>query len=277
MKKLCLAVIAAVFCGCIHAQDFEGTVVWKMRADISDPAMRQQMQAAQAQLSSPDIQAKLKEAQAAMNTPEMQAMMAQNPQMRAMIEKSMAAAAPKPGASTDDAVGGMFPKSITLKAKGARTFVKIEGGMMPSEVLTLGDKSVSYQIDRSAKTYRVLAKSGDASPSVGGFKVIRTSETAKVLGYTCRRYLVEPVGEGDGTTYSVWTTKEIKGLDPKKMSSLQVGRDSGPNFMSQLDGAPLKMEISTHQAKILMEATAIKAESLPDSTFALPKGFIEER
>jgi hypothetical protein len=277
MKKLFFVALVAILYSCAQAQDFEGTVVWKMRADISDPAMRQQMQAAQAQLSSPEIQAKLKEAQTAMNTPEMQAMMAQNPQMRAMIEKSMAAAAPKPGASSDDATGGLFPKSITMKAKGARTFVKIEGGMMPSEILTLGDKGVSYKIDRSAKTYQVLAKPDDASPSAGAFKVTRTSESTKVLGYTCTRYLVEPVGEGDGTTYSVWTTKEIKGLDPKKMSSLQVGRDSGPNFMSQLDGAPLKMEISTHQAKILMEATAIKTEPLPDSTFALPKGFTEER
>lgn len=250
-----------------------------MRADVSDPAMRQQMQAAQAQLSSPEMQAKMKEAQAAMNTPEMQAMMAQNPQMRAMIEKSMSAATPKSGTSADDAMGGMFPKSITLRAKGARTLVNVEGGMMPSEILTLGDKGVSYQIDRSAKTYHTLAKPNDAtaSPSARAFKVTRTSETATVLGYTCARYLVEAVGEGDGTTYSVWTTKEIKGLDPKKMSSLQMGRDSGPNFMSQLDGAPLKMAITMPQAKIFMEATAIKAESLPDSTFALPRGFTEER
>jgi hypothetical protein len=279
MKKLILAAMAAVFfCCCLQAQDFEGTVVWKMRADLTDPAMREQMRAAQAQLSSPDMQAKMKEAQTALNTPEMQAMLAQNPQMRAMIEKSMSVM-PKAGAASADAESGLFPKGITLKSKGACTLVKIEGGMMPSEILTLGDKGISYRIDRPAKTYQVLAKSTDTAvtTSANAFKITRTADTAKVLGYTCTRYLVSPAGEGDGTTYSVWTTKEVKGLDPKKMSSLQVGRENGPSFMTQLDGAPLKMEITTSQAKILMEASVIKAESLPDSTFALPKGFTEER
>lgn len=274
MKKIFFAITAAAF-GCFaHAQDFEGTVVWKMRASLTDPAM----QAAQAQLSSPDIQAKMMEAQAAMNTPEMQAMMAQNPQMRAMIEKSMAAI-PKPGAANADSAGGMFPRGITLKAKGARTLVKVEGGMMPSETLTLGDQGVSYQLDRAAKTYQRLAPSNDSTALAAGaaFKITKTSDTAKVLGYTCTRYLVESPDGTDGITYSVWTTRDIKGLDPKKMGSLQVGRDHGPNFMSQLEGAPLKMDITTPQAKIMMEASSIKKESLADSTFAVPAGFTEVR
>lgn len=287
MKKIvALLFVAAALVGRVVAQDFEGTVRWSMTAEISDPAVRAQMSQAQAQLASPEMQAQMEQARAAMNTPEMQAMMKNNPQMRAMIEKQMGALnnLPKPAAGGGGA-GGMFPNKFVCKTKGTRALITVEGGMFPSETLSQGDKGVAYRLDRAQRTYRRLPTSLPQADEVKAklgtdFKVTATGETAKIIGYSCKRYLVEQSG-GAGAdprehqTYTVWATKDIPGLDSKKLEALRVGRESGPNFMTQIDGVPLKIEINTPQAKLVMQAESITRESLPASLFELPAGFTE--
>ena len=277
MKKLIpLLAAAALACG-VHAQDFEGTVTWKMRAEISDPELRAKMNEAQSRMASPEMQAQLKQAQAAMQSPQMQAMMQQNPAMRAMIEKQMAAL-PKPGATPGGGPASMFPNKFTFKVRGSRSLVQVEGGMFPMEILSFADQHVAYRLDRAGHTYRRMshpAESNAGPDAATQFKVTPTGETARLLGYNCKRYLVEQVGGASQTTYSVWTTKDIAGLDAKKLGDLRVSRDRGPNFMSQLDGVPLKMEINTPQAKLTMEAEAITPETLPADAFELPAGFVE--
>lgn len=277
MKKLVsLVMLVAALTARLGAQDFEGTVVWKMSAEVSDPKLKARME----QMSSPEMQAKLAQAQAAMNTPEMQAMMKQNPQMRAMIEKQMGLM-PKPGAAAGGA-GGMFPSKFICKTKGARALILVEGGMFPSETLSLGDQQVAYLIDRGAHTYRKLAATFPGATAekseAASFKVTPTSETTKILGYTCTRCVIEQTGGGgprEHASYVVWVTKDIPGLDSRKLAALRVGRDAGSNFMGQLDGVPLKIEIATPQAKMVMQADSITREALPAATFELPTGFTE--
>lgn len=275
--KLITCFVTVLLATGLHAQNFEGTVTWKMRADITDPAAKKEMQAAQAQMASPEMQAQMREAQAAMQSPEMQEMMKQNPQMRAMLEQKMGALKGV-GGMTGGGGGGfdsMFPKGFNLQTKGQRTLVKIEGGMMASEVLTQSDKDASYKLNREAQTYQKLPQSKPTEGPAENFKISRTTETAKILGYNCTKYLVTSQGRQERANYSVWVTSEIKGLDPKKLRGLRVGRESGPNFMSQLDGVPLKMEIATPEANITMEVSAIKKESLADGLFELPADFTE--
>jgi hypothetical protein len=247
-----------------------------MQTEIADPAMRREMQDAEAQMSSPKMQAQMREAQEAMNSPQMQEMMKQNPQMRAMIEAQMGALK-RPAAKSGGGFGGMMPEGFVLKTKGLRTLVAVQGGMMASEVLTWSDKNVAYQLNREQQTYRLLPQGTDAKESPDAFKITRTSDTAKVLGYTCTRYLVESRQGRERVNYSIWATKEIKGFDPAKLRSLRMGREKGPNFMSQLDGVPMKMEMGTPEAKMTMEVTAITPGRLPDSTFELPSNFTESK
>jgi hypothetical protein len=273
MKSIaCL--LAALFAATLSAQEFEGTVTWKMQAEIADPALQAKLQSAQPRMASPEMQAKMQEAQAAMQNPEMQAMLAQNPQMRAMIERQMGAMK-GPAAAAGEGGGGLFPRGFTLKTKGARVLVTVDGGMFPSEVLSQADLGAVFQLNRAQQTYRRLPAERPAADGTAAHKITRTAETAKILGYTCTRCMVESLRGPDKAAYSVWVTKEIKGLDPKRLKNLRVGREQGPNFMDQLDGIPMKMEVTTPEGRLTMEVASIKAETLPAGLFEVPAEFTE--
>jgi hypothetical protein len=233
----------------VSAQDFSGTVTWTMRVEITDPELKAQLEAAQAALSNPA----------------MQALLESNPQMREMLEKQM-------GGSSAAAAGGFFPKGFTLQIKGPRSLVKTEGGVAAGDVLTQADQNVSYQIDRKARTYYKLA-ADPLKDYAGNYKVTPTAATASVLGYTCRRFLVETTGSGEKMTYSIWATNDIKGLDAASLRRLKFGESAGSEFLAKIDGIPLKIDAITPQAKLFMVATAVKSEALPDSLFTMPVGF----
>lgn len=278
MKKIAAVLAALLMTLTLSAQDFEGTITWKMTAEISDPALKAKMQAAQAQLASPEMQAKLQQAQAAMQSPQMQEMMRQNPQMKAMIERQMAAMkGPAAGAASDNPLGAWLPESFTFKTKGQRSLVIVKGGPAAGETLTMADKALTYRLNREEKTYRKVSREPAENPSTQTYKITRTTETAKILGYTCTRCDVEP---GNSTspekmTYAVWVTSEIKGLDPKKLHAITVAQGRGANFVGQLDGVPLKMEVHSAKANFTMEVTAITPGSLPAAQFELPADFTE--
>lgn len=174
--------------------------------------------------------------------------------------------------AAQDAMSGMgselFPKGFVLQIKGPRALVKTDGGLKPTEVLTLADKNLSYQIDRKAGTYQKLA-ADPLKDAVGNYKVTPTTETARILGYTCRRYRVETVGSEDKMTYAVWATNEIKGLDARTLRRLQFGKTAGSEFLSQIEGVPLRIDGVTPDAKLQIIATSVKAEVLPNALFVL--------
>jgi hypothetical protein len=233
----------------VSAQDFSGTVTWIMRVEITDPELKAQLDAAQAALSNPA----------------MQDLLESNPQMREMLEKQM-------GGSSAAAAGGFFPKGFTLQIKGSRSLVKTEGGVAAGDVLTQADKNVSYQIDRKARTYYKLA-ADPLKDYAGNYKVTSTAVTANVLGYTCRRFVVETTDAGEKMSYSIWATNDIKGLDAASLRRLKFGESAGSEFLAKIDGIPLKIDAITPQAKLFMVATAVQREALPDSLFTLPAGF----
>lgn len=180
--------------------------------------------------------------------------------------------------AAQDAMGGMgsglFPKGFILQIKGPRALVKTDGGLTPTEVLTLADKNLSYQIDRKAGTYQKLA-ADPLKDAVGNYKVTPTTETARILGYTCRRYRVETVGGEEKMTYAVWATNEIKGLDARTLRRLQFGKTAGSEFLSQIEGVPLRIDGVTPDAKLQVIATSVKPEVLPGTIFILPASFKE--
>lgn len=276
MKKFAAFLVAALLTLTLSAQDFEGTITWKMTAEIADPALKAKMQAAQAQLASPAMQAKMQQAQAAMQSPQMQEMMRQNPQMKAMIERQLAALK-GPAAASDNPLSAMLPESFTFKTKGQRSLVIIKGGPAAGEILTMADKNATYRLNREAQTYQKVTREPAETPASPTYRITRTTETAKILGYTCTRCDVEPSTSTSPVkmTYAVWVTAEIKGLDPKKLRAIRVGQGRGASFIGQLDGVPLKLEVHSPKANFTMEVTAITPGTLPAAEFELPADFTE--
>jgi len=108
-------------------------------------------------------------------------------------------------------------------------------------------------------------------------KITKTSETQKILGYTCTKYIIEQTGR-DGKTVNTnyWATNEIKDVDLKALAKQQTGQGESVIF-TEIDGVPLKMEMTMPDGKMTMECTQIKRESLPASTFVLPAGYSETK
>src|SRR6187549_1463834 len=86
-------------------QNFEGTIKWAIKVDVTDPKQKAQLEQAQKQMNDPATQAQMKQMMEKMNDPQFKAMMESNPQLKAQIEKMM-----QNGFPTD--MSSMFPKEL---------------------------------------------------------------------------------------------------------------------------------------------------------------------
>lgn len=245
-------------------------MTWKITSEITDPKLKAQMDEAQKKANDPASQAQMKELQAKMDDPQFKQMMENNPQMKAQIEAAM-----KMAQGGD--INSMMPKGYIAKFKNKNMVSVMEGGMMANaEVLYLAGEDKVYMINRSAKTYSPMTTDPTKETKDVNVKVTKTSETARILNYTCTKYIAEVKSEkGTSMQQIFWTTREIPGIDFKGMAKQRLGNSSQRMWYSEIDGVPLKLEMKMPQGNMIMEATEIKKQSLPASDFAIPSGFKE--
>jgi hypothetical protein len=219
----------------------------------------------QKMMNDPAQQEKMKKMQEQMNDPKMKAMMDANPAMKAQMENIM-----KMQQGGDPS--SIMPKGMTLKLKDGNSLVTMEGGMMDGDILHTKDKSV--HLDRQNKTYSVMP-TGDMSGQTRPQPTIaKTSETMKILGYNCTKY-VSTMTEGDHVvTSNLWTTTEIKDIDLKALARQRMGRGQSV-FSENLEGVPLRIESMTREGNMVMEVTEIKRESLNAADFIIPPDYKE--
>ncbi len=270
MKNILLALLLITTTGAgTLAQNFEGTIIWKVTTEM-DAATKAQMDEAQKKMNDPATQAQIKAMKEKMNDPQFKEMMESNPQMKAQMEQMLKM-------TEGGNINSLMPTGFVLKIKDQNTLTKMEGGMMANfEVLYLKNKNTSYKIDRESKTYSVMSFEGMDTVKLSDVKVTKTGETAKILNYTCTKYIAESTVQGRKVQQLFWTTKDIKGLDMKSLAQQQAGnKNQHALFYSKIEGVPLKMEMKQPEMSMIMEATEIKKQSLPASDFAIPAGFKE--
>jgi hypothetical protein len=266
MKKI-LILLFAFSLVAAKGQNFEGVITWKITSEITDPKMKAQMAEAQKKMNDPAAQAQMKEMQEKMNDPEFKAMMESNPQLKAQMEAAM-----KMMQGGD--VNSMMPSGMVIKIKNQNTLMLFDGGMIKMETLYLKDKDATYKIDRSAKTYSAIPPYKEDPNNKVDIKVTKTSETTKVLDYSCTKSIVDITSKGHTMQYFVWTTTAIKEFDLKALARQRMGQGES-SFYDKLDGVPLKTEMQSPQGKMTMECSEIKKQSLSSSDFSLPAGFKE--
>ena len=266
MKNLITAFLMSLTVMAV-AQDFEGTINWSIRTEITDPKMKAQMEEAQKRMNDPAMQAQMKELEKQMQDPQFKAMMESNPQMKAQMEKMMTMA-------NNGNMEAMIPKGMIVKVKNGNTLTKLDGGMFNGDLLYLKEKGLTYQLDRENKTYAALGSAAEEGNTMKAV-VTKTSESAKVAGYTCQKYKVEMTENGKTITQYVWATSEIKGIDMNGMYNQGIKGKGSPYFNKDIDGVPLKMEMRMPEMNMTMEATSIKRETLASSEFTIPATFKE--
>ena len=268
MKKMipCFLLLCA---GTAQSQNFEGTIKWSMKMEITDPAMKAKMEEGMKKMNDPAMQAQMKEMQAKMNDPQMKAAMDANPQMKAQMENAM-----KMMAGGD--MSSMMPKGFLIELKDGNAVSRMEGGPMGNfESLYLKDKDKSYRLDRQNKTYSVIEESkGGQEMASTPPKVTKTSETRKILNYTCTKYLAEYTVGTHTINQSIWATTDIKDIDFKSMSKHKMGRGESIYFEG-IEGVPLRTEVISPQGTMSMEATEIKRGGVNAADFIIPPDFKE--
>jgi len=251
-------------------QGFEGTIKWSMKMDVTDPKTKAEME----KMNDPANQAKIKEMEAKMNDPQFKAQMDANPQMKAQMEAMMKSM------SAGGGMNSMMPSGMILKLKGGNTVTVMQGGMMDGfEILHMKDKDQSVRIDRKAKTWSPLGgppKNGmqDAEPK---FKITKTNETMKILGYNATKYIGETTEQGKPANVIFWTTTELKDIDMKGMMNQRMGPSNKRLLPEGVEGVPLRVETSMKEGNMIMEMTEIKKESLPASDFTIPADYKETK
>lgn len=266
MLSLLMLISVSVF-----AQNFEGTISWSLKMEITDPAKKAKMEEAQKKMSDPATQAKMKE-QLKMhedkmkNDPQYKAMMESNPQFKAQMDQM----AQMQGGD----INSLMPSGFVLKLKNQNSILKIEGGIMAGEFLHVADGDKNYMVNRANKTYSILPANTDNQTAKQDTKVTKTGETAKILNYTCTKYNVETTQAGKPVTQVIWATPEIKDIDMKALSKQGTG-NRGSFFYENIEGFPLKAEMNSPDGKIIVEVKEVKRESLSASLFAIPADYKE--
>ena len=263
---------ALLFCTTLLvAQDFEGIMTWKITTEITDPKMKAQMEEAQKRMNDPATKEQMKELQAKMNDPQFKQMMEQNPAIKVQMEAAL-----KMIQGGD--MSSLVPKGYSAKFKNKNMISSMDGGIMGDmEFLYLDGEDKSYVINRSAKTYSPVKNTYDDSKENPDVKITKTSETAKIMNYTCTKYIAEvksEKGETIGPQF-FWVTKDIPGIDFKSMAKQRLSNSSQQMWYAQIDGVPLKVEMNMPGASMVMEVTEIRKQSIPASDFAIPAGFKE--
>jgi hypothetical protein len=270
MKKIVLAVVAILLVLTGRTQSFEGTIHWTMKMEITDPKAKAQMEEAKKKAADPANQAKIKEMQTTMNDPQFKAMLDANPQMKAQMDAMM-----KMMSGGD--LSSMLPSAILMKLKGASSLVHIQGGIMDNtDMLYIADKAEAYTINHGAKTFTLMPKHDNASEKKP--KVTKTSETKKILNYTCTKYIIETTSpDGKTVTANYWATTEIKDIDLKSLAKQQMAKDQS-FVLPEIEGFPLLIETTLPQTgTITIETAEIKRESVANSELQIPSGYTEAK
>jgi hypothetical protein len=272
MKKGILLLLLIFFVETSYSQDFEGIIKWAVKIDLKNA----QVQNAEKGSDGAQMDAEIKKLEEQLNDPQFKKQMEANPQLKSLMEENLNRLKSMQG-NTGGAAGFM-PTGLLVKIKNGNNLIKMEGGIseMMGEILYLKEKDQSYSIRRKNKTYSVLPKGEENTNKGKGpeVKVTKTSETLKILGYTCTKYIVQVTDQGKTIHQTIWTTKEIKNFDPNGLSKMtSAGSKEAKIYLEGVEGVPLKMEIDNGEMKMAMEVIELKNTPLDASLFVIPSDY----
>jgi hypothetical protein len=174
-------------------------------------------------------------------------------------------------------MAGMIPTQYQMFIKGDKTAMVYKDGMMalmmPKLVID-AKTNESYIVNDAAKTVKTM-ETPPVDPTkdqAAVKKVVETSETMKIAGYLCKKYLITIVDDQNGQemVMTMWITDQLGQVNYGKNASVA---SMSPWIKAGVKGMPLKMTFSQMGAPIEMEAIAVEKKEIPDSFFAKPAGY----
>lgn len=255
-----------------HAQvNFEGTIKWSLTLNglISTTTTPKELTPKQKD----DLKKGIAELESKLKDPDMKAMLDANPSMKAMLEQQLASMKAMQG---DEGIVGLRPKSYTIKVKDGNTYTQVEGGSSATgDILYLKLTDKRYYIKKATKTYSLAPKLKSTPSEESSVTVTPTSETVKILNYTCIKYVVT-FSETDKTkSMFIWATKDLKQYNSNSFQTSGLGNQSNTAALKKIDGVPLKIEMTEQGQSVVMEVIELKNAILPANDFVLPLDYKE--
>jgi len=254
--------------------NFEGTIKWGMSMTSASGTATKTPELTAKQKA--DLQDGINKLEQQMNDPQMQAMFQSNPSMKASLEQQLQSMKLMQG---EGGVSNLLPKSYTVKIKDGNSYTTIDGGAMAAmgDILYVKATDKTYFIKTASKTYSVSPKSAAASASTNNqtIKVVPTTETKKILTYNCTKYIVTITENGKTQTMNIWATKDLKQYSSQSFQTAGVGQNSHAAAFKDIDGVPLRIEMTEQGQSVVLEVLELKNTPLSASDFVLPAGFKE--
>ena len=170
-----------------------------------------------------------------------------------------------------------LPKSYTMKVGGHDYSLTTDGGIHPSTFLWKGEEKRYYQLDGTAKTYKIVPVGNLAKEPVKP-SVINTGEQCDILGHRCTKYVVTPSSGNKAFQAVYWTTADLKGLNMKTMPTPGTGGNISQSlFHEYIDGIPLRIEYSTPTFNVVLVAMTIQKGGVRDNDLSIPADFKESK
>ena len=177
--------------------------------------------------------------------------------------------------------------TITLKGLNSRMEHQTSIPGMPAGgktvVIYRADEKTTYILNPNAKTYskHVQDKNENENDADASKWTVKKLGKDTVAGRSTEHVQVQRAGEGE--TLDVWIDKNLVSAgDLEKAIAGSGGGKSGwwgALKKEGVSGVPLK--VISHNAKgeqgVTWEATSVKAQSVPDSVFAIPAGYTESK
>jgi hypothetical protein len=179
-----------------------------------------------------------------------------------------------------EAMKAMMPNSYVFQFKDNNQIFKTEGGLMAGmtgDILSIGDKGLSYMIKHSEKTaYKLDAgKSKDEISPEMKPRVTKMDGKEKIGNYTCDKYeVVIKSKEGLDLNQTMWVSKD---LNIKKPEKINASSTSGAFFLQEIDGFPVKIQQNIDMMGIKFTQTMtidkVETKSLDATLFSVPKDY----
>jgi len=175
--------------------------------------------------------------------------------------------------------------TITLKGLNSRMEHQMTmpgmGGGGKTVVIYRGDEKTTYILNTAAKTYSKHVQDKLENESDSSTWTVKKLGKDTVAGRSTEHVQVQKTSGGE--VLEVWIDKNlISAGDLEKALNAGGGAQSGwwPALKKEgVAGVPLK--VVSHNAKgepgVTWEATSVKAQSVPDSAFAVPAGYTESK
>lgn len=179
-----------------------------------------------------------------------------------------------------EAMKAMMPNSYVFQFKDNNQIFKTEGGLMAGmtgDILSIGDKGLSYMIKHSEKTaYKIDAgKSKDEISPEMKPKVTKMDGKEKIGNYNCDKYeVVIKSKEGLDLNQTMWVSKELNIKKPEKTNASST---SGAFFLQEIDGFPVKIQQNIDMMGIKFTQTMtidkVETKTLDAAQFIVPKDY----